>query len=101
MVILNKSIEFKLCAFFWLHSPEEECTERIALHETVKEPAYLLGLPNKFPLDCRQDVQIFGDAFESIFDDDTGLIHAPLPRKFVGVRSPPTKGDTGRSSLSD
>lgn len=51
VIVTDEIKESKLAAVFWFNSPIQKCAKWVALHETVKETADLLRLPDKFSLD--------------------------------------------------
>ena len=53
VVVENEIEKLELAAVFRGDTPIEKCAERVALHEAVKKPTNLSGLPHKFALDRR------------------------------------------------
>ena len=62
--LLDESKELEFRAFLRFNPPKQESSKRIPLHQAVEQPADLFGLPDKFPLNCRQHVVVLADRIE-------------------------------------
>ena len=80
MVIQNKVVIFELTAVFRLDLPIQECTERVALHEAVKQTANLTSPPYKFALDSGQYKFVTLNLVKGFFDGSSGLIDNISPK---------------------
>jgi hypothetical protein len=68
VIVLNKSVKLELHALFGFDFPKQEGSERIALHQAVKQTADLIRLPDELALDSRKNIQIPADSFECLSD---------------------------------
>ena len=88
VIVANEVEELELTAGFRIDTPIEKCAERIALHEAVKKPAYLLRPPYELALDGRQHQVVSMYFVEGLLDGFTSPEQRDPPRLLDYMFSP-------------
>jgi hypothetical protein len=87
VIILHEAVKLEFAAACRLDFPEEECAERIALHQAIEQLGDLLRRPDEFPLNGGEDIVALFDAPYRISNSAPGFIHCVFLLRPVVPRS--------------